>query len=83
MDILATFPAVRLPGTALPEALPQKDSVSCATKGPGRPRSITILAVLALVTWAAVWWLERERGATQQTATMAAADAVDGESVTR
>ena len=79
MDILATFPTVQVSGTALP----QRDSVSCAPTGARRPRSITILAVLALITWAAVWWLERERGVAQQTANMAAADAVDGESVTR
>lgn len=83
MDILATFPAVKVPGTAAP----RQDSVSCAKAGaetgPRRSRSITILFVVAGCTWATVWWLERARNATQQAATMAAADGVDEESVAR
>lgn len=83
MDILATFPAVKVPGTAAP----RQESVSCAKTGtktePRRSRSITILLVVAACTWATVWWLERAKNATQQAAIMAAADGVVEESVAR
>lgn len=46
-------------------------------------RSITLLAVVAVGTWAAVWWLERERSAAGRATVVAGAGGVDGESVTR
>lgn len=79
MDILATFPAVKVPGTV---ALRQ-ESVPCSASGLRRSHSITFLAAVAACIWAAVWWLERERNATQEAAVIAAADGSDGESVAR
>lgn len=80
MDILATFPAVKVPGTV---ALRQ-ESVPCGTSGLRRSHSITFLAAaVAACIWATVWWLERERNATQEEAVSAAVDRSDGESVAR
>jgi hypothetical protein len=79
MDVLATFPTVRVPGAP---GL-GKESVSCATVVPRRSRSIWFLAVIAACTWTAAWLLERQPGAAGQSATVATAAADDGESVTR
>lgn len=46
-------------------------------------RSVTILAIVALATWAAVWWIERGRSGAPGAAVMAQADALDGEAVVR
>jgi ferric-dicitrate binding protein FerR (iron transport regulator) len=79
MDILATFPAVKLPGTV---ALRQ-ESAPCGTSGLRRSRSITFLAAVAACLWATVWWLERERSATQEGAASAVADGSAGKAVAR
>ncbi|MEI6240049.1 MAG: hypothetical protein WCR51_06645 [Planctomycetia bacterium] len=46
-------------------------------------RSVTLLAIVAVATWAAVWWIERQRLDERTSAVMAHADTVDGEAVTR
>jgi hypothetical protein len=44
-------------------------------------RSVAMLAVVALLTWAVVWWIERGRGG--DTAVTASATAPAGEAVVR
>ena len=79
MELLATFPTVQSSGVAQS----RDESMSSAAASPRSSRSITILAVIAMVTWAAVWWLERQHDFGRQPAAMAASDGVGEESVTR
>lgn len=71
---------------AVPESAPEPRSKAPRTRrAPLRvpSRSVTILAIVALATWAAVWWIERGRGDAPGAAVMAHADAPDGEAVVR
>jgi len=79
MDVLATFPTV----TALGAPSRGKNSVSCSAARPRRFPSVTVLALVAVGTWAAVWFLERQRAEARQSVTMAATAAREQQSVTR
>lgn len=46
-------------------------------------RSVAMLAVVALLTWAAVWWIERGRGGDTGAGVMESATALPGEAVVR
>lgn len=79
MDVLATFPTVQAAGAASP----RKVSVSSARAAPRASAPLTILAVIAVVVWAGVWWVEREPKAERQPTTIAATEAAGAERVPR
>jgi len=101
MEILATFPTVRIAGSSSTAA----ESASCAVAAAVRdeaapqpspaaprprraaarvpPRSVTLLTIVAVAMWAAVWWIERGRSREREAAIVAHADAAPGAEVVR
>lgn len=100
MEILATFPTVRIdtsqaiaepPAPSAARSVDEPEPARRPSRGVARPRragprvpprSVTVLTIVALATWAAVWWIERslpgDRGAA-----VAHADAPSGEELLR
>ena len=103
MEILATFPTVRVAGSSSTAMESVSFAVAAAVRDepapqpspaaprprPRRaaarvpPRSVTLLTVIAVATWAAAWWIERGRSGEHEAAVVAHGDAAPGAEVVR
>ena len=101
MEILATFPTVRVAGSSSTAMESVSSAVAAAVRDepapqpspaaprPRRaaacvpPRSVMLLTIIAVATWAAAWWIERGRSREHAAAVVAHADAAPGAEVVR